>query len=471
MRLALGALTVLENAKILTLQPILFQNPRFLPSREYPDVLVPFLVCTAVIMISAFLITTVKISLRVRARELLRVSQELEASNAKLNALHAMVKEMALKTDLQELMDAAVRSAAKIMGVKACSIKLLEDDQNSLRFASTYGLSEDYLSKGTIDIRKSPINRKIIQGSRYVIGQIDAKDYFAYPEDIRKEGIASMLCLPLRVEKKIFGIFCVYSREPYQLGEADVDFFSLMTDFSALAIENLRSELTKSWFMMKAAHQLRAPLGAIYSMLKMVTDGYLGVINAKQEETIRRCQKRIEMLGNLIKDLLRLGEKRSEAAKPVLYPVSLNKVMMPLVDLYQTQALEHGLEIKFDIQDNIPPILANNRLIDDLFTNLISNAIKYTPRGGRVDVTLAGEGPGWVRFEVSDTGIGIAAEDKSRLFTEFFRTENAKKLVEEGTGLGLVIVKEILERLGGTIQVQSKIGSGSQFTCRLPSPS
>jgi signal transduction histidine kinase len=113
--------------------------------------------------------------------------------------------------------------------------------------------------------------------------------------------------------------------------------------------------------------------------------------------------------------------------------------------------------------------MGDEKLLDELFGNLISNAIKYTPSGGKVRVSLAGEKEHRARLEVSDTGIGIPEEDIPRLFTEFFRAENAKAQAEEGTGLGLVIVKEILDFLGGSISVKSKAGEGTTFTCLLPS--
>jgi len=121
------------------------------------------------------------------------------------------------------------------MGVKACSIKLMDEQKKALRFASTYGLSEDYTkSKDKIDIRKSPINRKIIEGSVFAIGNIEERDYFQYPEDIRKEGIASMICLPLRVDKMVLGVFCVYSDKAHFFTESNVQFFALMSDLTAL---------------------------------------------------------------------------------------------------------------------------------------------------------------------------------------------------------------------------------------------
>jgi signal transduction histidine kinase len=204
-------------------------------------------------------------------------------------------------------------------------------------------------------------------------------------------------------------------------------------------------------------------------MLNLLHEGYLGASDERQEKTIMRCQLRIEALKGLINDLLKLGEKRSEAAKMALYRVDLAATMNQLMDSYRAQAAEKGLDIRFNIQDTVLHILANEKIVDELFTNLISNAIKYTPSGGKVEVTLSREGRESVRFEVSDTGIGIAEQDQTRLFTEFFRTENAKALTEEGTGLGLVIVKEILDRLGGTITVKSAVGQGTSFTCVIPS--
>ena len=222
--LASGGLIALQKSTILPLQPILFRSPLFPYSLEYPGILVLCLILTAAILISAFLITSVKLSLRTKAREVLDVSRELDASNAKLTALYEMVKEMGVCSGLQELLDSATRNAARIMGVKGCSIKLLDDQRKVLKFVSAYGLSEDYVARGSIDIEKSPINREIIQGSFYSIGKIEEKDHFQYPEDIRKEGIASMVCLPLRVRKVVLGVFCVYSNVSYYFVESDVFF-------------------------------------------------------------------------------------------------------------------------------------------------------------------------------------------------------------------------------------------------------
>ncbi|MBW1713143.1 MAG: GAF domain-containing sensor histidine kinase [Deltaproteobacteria bacterium] len=420
------------------------------------------------ILLSAYITTSVKVTLRTKGRELMRISGELDISNAKLTSLYEMIKEVGSHSNLQGLMDSATRNAAKIMGVKACSVKLLDPERECLSFASTHGLSQDYLSKECISIKKSGINRRIIEGSLYTIGHIDEEDYFEYPEDVRKEGIASMLCLPLKAENKTLGVFCVYSGEPQHFNESDARFFSLMTDLTALAMERLGREAAKTWFLSKAAHQLRSPLNAIQSMLGVISGGYLGPVSDKQEETLDRCKRRLTILGYVLNDLLKLAAERQDKGRPQLYPVDVYPILKALIPMYRAQALEKGLAIDFQVPESLAPVLGNERLVDELFSNLISNALKYTLPGGQVTVSLSSAPPDKLCFEVLDTGIGIPEADLPRLFSEFFRAENAKSMVEEGTGLGLVIVKEILDSLGGTIQVKSKVGQGTSMTCLLP---
>lgn len=355
------------------------------------------------------------------------------------------------------------------MGVKGCTIKLLDDRKEKLIFASAYGLSENYIkNKEGIDIAKSPINRRIIEGSLSSIGKIDERDYFQYPEDIRKEGIASMLCLPLAMERMTLGVFCVYSTESYFFTDADVRFFSLMADLTALSIENLKRELDKTWFLQKAAHQLRSPLNTIHSMLNTLRNGFLGPVSSQQEKTLDRSVKRLLMLGDIVNDLLKFEIRRSDLQKKELHPVDTAKVLQGLMEPYKILADEKKVALTFHLEESVPPILAEEQLVDELFTNLISNGVKYTPPGGKIHVALCRENSDRIRFEVRDSGIGIAQEDMPRLFTEFFRSADARQFVEEGTGLGLVVVKEILNRLKGTISVKSRPGEGTCFTCRLP---
>ena len=443
----------------------------FFRDLAFANFLIPYLAFAGGLLIGAYLISSVKVALQTKGRELMRISKELDNSNSKLRSLYEMIKEVQAHSHPKKLMDAATSQAAAIMGVRACSIKLLDESGTCLRFASTYGLSEDYLSKDCISLEKSAVNRQIMEGSLKSIGHIGEESSFQYPEDVIKEGIASMLCLPLKVEQKTLGVFCVYSDETYYFDENDVNFFSLVSDLTALALEKLNRELTKTWFLNKAAHQLRSPLSAIQSMLQVLARGYLGELTEKQQENVVRCEKRLAILQAVINDLLKLASGREEVGPLKLAPVNLENVLSGLEPLYRSQAADKGIHLEWCPQKNLPPGLGQERMLDDLFSNLISNALKYTSAGGRVTVTLASAGPGKILFEVADTGIGIPEADLPHVFSEFFRGSNAKQMHEEGTGLGLIIVREILDRLGGSIRVESKVGQGTRMSCLLPAAS
>lgn len=426
-----------------------------------------FVIETLLFGIVAFLVTTIKISLRGKGRTLLRFCKELNAANTKLTSLYGMIKELAFCAESQHLMDCATRNAARIMGVKACSIKLLADQDRLLRFASTYGLSRSYLTRGDVVVAQSPINQRIIDGAVYAIGNIEEQDYFQYPENILQEGIRSMICLPLKVEKRVLGVFCVYSEASFCFSDSDVDFFALMAEVTALAMQNLTNELNKNWFLQRAAHQLRSPINAVISMLKVLDNGYTGPLTEQQTDLLRQSEHRLDTLSGLVKDLLKLSLERSNTGRLELAPLDLGEALRACVAMFEPQAQAKHLMFSLEIGDRLPPVMGEDSLIDHVLTNLISNAVKYTPAGKRVAVALKQESGDRLRLDVTDEGIGIPEEAFPRLFSEFFRAENARTLTDEGSGLGLVIVKEAMDQMRGSVHVHSRPGEGTRVSCRF----
>jgi signal transduction histidine kinase len=200
------------------------------------------------------------------------------------------------------------------------------------------------------------------------------------------------------------------------------------------------------------------PFSAVHGLLGVMRNEYLGPLTEKQKDTLEKSERRLEMVSCLIDGLLTLGLKRTEADRARIHPVDGAKVLRDVRTFSEDYGSQKGVGIEFEIEDSLPQLMADEKLIEELFVNLISNAIKYTPNGGHVRVSLAKESNVHVRFEVQDSGIGIPEQDRSRLFTEFFGSKNAKAFTQEGTGLGLVIVKEILDFINGKIQVESEVG-------------
>jgi two-component system sensor histidine kinase/response regulator len=225
-----------------------------------------------------------------------------------------------------------------------------------------------------------------------------------------------------------------------------------------------RLDRFKTGFMLTVAHELRAPLTATQSFLLAVLKGYIP--REQQERTLRRAIERAQELLDLVDDLLRLAVVKEEQETGKREVLSLADALDKVFSLLKARADEKGVACSVEVRQR-PLVEANPGQMAQLWTNLISNAIKYTPAGGEVRVTLQEE-DGWAIGTVEDTGIGIAPEDRSRIFEEFYRTPQAKEMDARGTGLGLSLVKRIVEGLGGTLEVRSELGQGSHFSFRLP---
>jgi signal transduction histidine kinase len=224
----------------------------------------------------------------------------------------------------------------------------------------------------------------------------------------------------------------------------------------------------KSTFMLTVAHELRAPIAAIASYLTLILHGYAAL--EEQWPMLERAAQRADELLDLVDDLLNLARLKELGADSKKQEVSLEEILEDVLGLHTPEAEAKQIILKVDTHP-CTPVEANPAHTKQLWTNLISNAIKYTPAGGQITIRLFPEGGDTVVGEVEDTGIGIAAEDLPNLFKEFFRTDQAKALAQHGTGLGLSIVKQIVESLGGNISVASKLEEGTKFTFRLPAAS
>jgi len=225
-----------------------------------------------------------------------------------------------------------------------------------------------------------------------------------------------------------------------------------------------RLDRYKTTFMLTVAHELRAPLTALQSFLLASLKGYIPP--DQQQPVLQQAIGRSQELLDLVDDLLKLAAVKSEQEMKRREVISLADPLEKVLPLFKTQADEKGLTLTLEARQH-PLVRADRDQMGQLWTNLISNAIKYTPPGGRVRVILEEEEK-WAVGMVEDTGIGIAPEDKTPIFEEFYRTRQAKEMEPRGTGLGLPLVKRIVEGHGGSIEVQSALGQGSRFVFRLP---
>lgn len=218
-------------------------------------------------------------------------------------------------------------------------------------------------------------------------------------------------------------------------------------------------------FIRLVTHELQAPISAISTYLDLILNEYIPT--DQQREYLERAQDRAKEQLALISDLLEFGRLKEVKVLKKAEPVQLDTILAAVLRELEPQVHEKELRLTQDIQPPLPAILLPTEQAKSIWTNLISNAIKYTPNGGSIHIVLCVDGAQILGI-VEDTGIGIPADAQDKLFSEFFRARNAKDLNIPGTGLGLAIVKQIIENAGGKIWCESQINQGTTFSFLLP---
>ena len=234
----------------------------------------------------------------------------------------------------------------------------------------------------------------------------------------------------------------------------------------ARALAEMTKERTR--FMLEVAHNLRAPLSAALSMLELVRDGYVGEVSDRQREQLERVERRLASLNQMIGELLSIARARDRTREIPDTVIDLEQLARYVERTFRQEAVNRKLRYRVVTDNDLPKIGSGTNLLEQVMENLVSNAIKYTPEGGEVEVRFRRYGSDEVEIEVRDSGIGIPESEQGKLFQEFFRASNAKRLTGNGTGLGIVLVKQSVDRHNGTMKLTSSEGEGTSVVIRLP---
>jgi PAS domain S-box-containing protein len=229
--------------------------------------------------------------------------------------------------------------------------------------------------------------------------------------------------------------------------------------------ERLRElDVMKDEFVALVSHELRTPLTAVQGYTELVLDGTAGELNDEQRSMLMAVDRSSARLFRLINDLLFVAQVNAGTLTVALEDVDLASVAREAIDDARPRAAAADVSLEFE-SALTPTVKADRVRLGQVFDNLISNAIKFTPPGGRVRLTISMVGEEAI-VVVTDSGMGMTAEDQQRLFTRFFRTKAAAKI--QGTGLGLSITKAIVDAHHGSISVESEVGTGTSFTFTVP---
>ena len=268
----------------------------------------------------------------------------------------------------------------------------------------------------------------------------------AVADDDQEETVISARCVPFR------------DRKGRNLGVITV-----LHDITALK----RMDRMKSEFVSMVSHEIRGPMNSVQMQLRVVLDGLAGEVTDKQREILERAAAKLGSLGQMTSELLDLSRIESGLISQEREQVDPVPLIREQVALHGPRAASTGHELKMDVPDSLPPLLAHRRNMEEVLSNLITNAIKYSPDGGSVLILARADGH-HLSIEVRDSGIGIAAEDQKRIFQRFYRVKAGETRFVQGTGLGLSLVKKIVDAHHGRIRVASEPGAGSSFFVEFP---
>ena len=225
--------------------------------------------------------------------------------------------------------------------------------------------------------------------------------------------------------------------------------------------QNLRREL-----MANIAHELRTPLTSISGYMEGLIDG---VVPATAD-TYELVHREADRLSRLVNDLQRLSRAESGKEKLDIIELPVRSVIERTARRLEPQFRDQDVELKVDVEDGIPGMMADEDKLDQVLTNLLDNGLRYTEPGGKVAIS-ARQQDGSIAMTVADNGIGISAEDLPHIFERFYRADKSRSRARGGTGIGLTITKRYVEALGGSIRVESEPGAGTRFDLRLPAAS
>jgi signal transduction histidine kinase len=376
-------------------------------------------------------------------------------------------------SDVQEVLDLVVRKATEVVNAKGAIMRILNLDTDTLELSAAYGLSERYLSKGHASTREvitdlCRLNRVII------IEDVQTDPRVQYPWEAQEEGIKSMLDLPLTLGNHVVGIIRICFTDQRTFSDEELNFLVAIAEQCALAIDKARliekqqsqyqhlaihTEKMSALGRMAAgiAHEINNPLAGIllYStnmMKKVPQEGPLKEgLEVIIHETIR-CR-------GIIQDLLEFSRDQ----EPEKTPANVNDILEKALSILENEFGLHHIRIGKDLAAEIPAILLDINQMEQVFVNLLINAVEAIGEKGDITVQSCMDSQRkWARIMISDTGIGIPRDHMPKIFEPFFSTKT------KGTGLGLAVSYGIVQKHQGSIQAVSQPGEGTTFTIEIP---
>ena len=410
--------------------------------------------------------------------------QDLTRSVDELRALGEISQAVSSSLDLDEVLTTIVTRAVQLSGTEGGSIFEFDQATRLFHLRTCFGTERELvtaLRATRIHIDETFLGRAVASGEPQGASDLSLDASDPHIERLASAGWRSMLVVPLRWEQEIIGALVVRRRLPGAFSAGTAELLETLASQSAVAIHNARvfrqleekshqlevAGRHKSEFLASMSHELRTPLNAVIGFSDVLLERMFGDLNERQDEYLRDIRDSGRHLLELINEILDLS--KVEAGKMELDPSQLK--LVPILEhglaMVRERAERTGISLELRTEPDVDTVWADELKLKQLVLNLLTNAVKFTEAGGSVTVT-ARENGDVAEVTVRDTGIGIADDERERIFEAFERGGRGVRTTTEGTGLGLTLSKRIVELHGGRLWMESVLGEGSRFGFSLP---
>jgi signal transduction histidine kinase/ActR/RegA family two-component response regulator len=426
-------------------------------------------------------------AIAIRNVDLVRALQsrttELADKVEQLEALREIGRAVSSSLDLDEVLTTIVTHSVQLTDTDGGSLLEYDDATHTFRILAAYGTSPDLLEalqKTRISLDGTLVGRVCKEGQSRSVPDLEDIPLDPHLERLLEAGWRSVLAVPMLQESVIVGALVVRRRTAGDFPQDTAELLQTFASQSALAIVNARlfhelerksGELQvasrhKSEFLASMSHELRTPLNAVIGFSEVLLQRMFGDINDRQEDYLRDILGSGRHLLELLNDILDLS--KVEAGRMELEPsaFSVRGALEYGLAMVRERAATHAITLELDVDPAIGDIETDELRFKQVVLNLLSNAVKFSGDGGRVSVRAVRDDDE-LRVTVADNGIGVAPEDRERIFESFQQAGRARGQ-NEGTGLGLTLCRRIVELFGGRMWLDSEIGTGSTFGFSVP---
>ncbi len=399
------------------------------------------------------------------------------ALSARLSALNELFQSLSASLDLDRTMQTVADTSRDLLATDATIILLRRDDRQGLYLAASSGLELESLPD-ELPLDEELVERILAMEAPYMIEDLSGQPA-ALRTLLQSEGIHSLAAVTLVLDEQTMGLLCAARRSSAVFSQDDLTFLSALAQEAALAIRNARLyererqqveelralEALQASFVSAVSHELRTPLTCIKTSVEMLEDEEGKAVPAVRRELLETITHHTGRLEALVQDLL--DATRLEAGQLALsvQPTDFRLLIERTVNAFAPLVEKKRQVIELELPDTVGVVQLDRHRIEQILTNLISNAHRFTPKRGHIRLSLT-EAEEYLELAISDDGPGIPLEDQERIFEKFYVVADGRHLA--GVGLGLYITRELVELHGGRIWVESIPGKGSTFYVSIP---